>query len=133
MVLLAVLLILYNAKDSLGKRNSLVSDELYNIVMENKSKLNDIVDCNRDYQFDYFGFKTLEKAYLFKINGKIIERIQYMFLRVSLGLHLNDLKSAIESSPASTLKVSAPAPPVSSSLSAPPVSVSSPSPPNNTS
>ena len=89
--------ILYNAKDANGESNPLVSHELYNIVMENKTKLNDVIDCERDYNFDYFGFKTLEKAYLFKINGKIIERIQYMFLRVSLGLHLDDIRSAIES------------------------------------
>ena len=89
--------ILYNAKDANGESNPLVSHELYNVVMANKTKLNDVVDCERDYNFDYFGFKTLEKAYLFKTNGKIIERIQYMFLRVSLGLHLDDIRSAIES------------------------------------
>ena len=89
--------ILYNALDANGVSNPLVSDELYNVVMANKTKLNDVVDCERDYNFDYFGFKTLEKAYLFKTNGKIIERIQYMFLRVSLGLHGDDIRSAIES------------------------------------
>ena len=89
--------ILYNATDTNGVSNPLVSHELYNVVRANKTKLNDVVDCERDYNFDYFGFKTLEKAYLFKTNGKIIERIQYMFLRVSLGLHGDDIRSAIES------------------------------------
>jgi ribonucleoside-diphosphate reductase alpha chain len=75
----------------------LVSSSLYKVVMENKEKLNNIIDNNRDYDFDYFGFKTLEKAYLLKVNGKILERIQYLFLRVSLGLHGEDIKSVIKS------------------------------------
>ena len=75
----------------------LVSEELYNVVMQNKEKLNTIIDNNRDYDFDYFGFKTLEKAYLLKINDKIVERIQYLFMRVSIGLHGFDIKSAIAS------------------------------------
>ena len=89
--------ILYNNKDVHGQHMPLVSHDLYNLVMENKTKLNDVIDYKRDYNFDYFGFKTLEKAYLFKIRGKVIERIQHLLLRVSLGLHLDDLKSALES------------------------------------
>jgi len=88
---------LYNATDTNGVSNPLVSHELYNIVIANKTKLNNVVDSERDYNFDYFGFKTLEKAYLFKTNGKVVERIQYMFLRVSIGLHGSDIRSAIES------------------------------------
>lgn len=75
----------------------MISDKLYEVVMNNKEKLNDIIDNNRDYDFDYFGFKTLERAYLLKINDKIVERIQYLFMRVSLGLHDDDIKSAIAS------------------------------------
>ena len=89
--------ILYNNKDVHGVHMPLVSHDLYNVVMENKTKLNDVIDYKRDYNFDYFGYKTLEKAYLFKIRGKIIERIQHLLLRVSIGLHTNDIKSAIES------------------------------------
>jgi len=89
--------ILYNNKDIHNEHMPLVSHDLYKLVMENKTKLNDVINYRRDYNFDYFGFKTLEKAYLFKIKGKVIERIQHLLLRVSLGLHLDDLKSAIES------------------------------------
>ena len=89
--------VLYHNKDIHGKHTPLVSKELYDLVIENKTKLNDIIDFERDYNFDYFAFKTLEKAYLFKMNGKTVERIQHLLLRVSLGLHLDDIKSAIES------------------------------------
>ena len=84
--------ILYNNKES-----KLISDDVYEIVMKNKDKLNAIINYEKDYLFDYFGFKTLEKAYLMKINNKIIERIQHLFMRVSLGIHKEDLKSAIQS------------------------------------
>ena len=87
---------LYNHKDSSGKKVSLVSDELYNIVMENKDAINNEICDERDYNFDFFSFKTLEKAYLFKINGVIVERIQYMFMRVAIGLHGNNLERVFE-------------------------------------
>ena len=89
--------ILKNNIDKNGNKAPLINDELYNIVMENKQKLNDIINYENDYLFDYFGFKTLEKSYLFKVNGKIVERIQHLFMRVSLGLHKNNLKAAIQS------------------------------------
>jgi ribonucleoside-diphosphate reductase alpha subunit len=83
--------------DKNDKHSPIVSKELYDVVMENKEKLNAVIDYQRDYNFDYFSFKTLEKSYLKKINGKVIERIQHLIMRVSLGLHLNDLKSALRS------------------------------------
>lgn len=89
--------ILFNNKDKKGNPNPLVSKELYEIVMKNKDKLNSVIDYNRDFEFDYFGFKTLERSYLLKVNGKTIERPSHLFMRVSLGLHDYDLKSAIES------------------------------------
>jgi ribonucleoside-diphosphate reductase alpha chain len=89
--------ILKNNTDLEGNSVPLISNELYNIVMNNKSKLNDIINYDNDYLFDYFGFKTLEKGYLLKINGKIIERIQHLFMRVSLGIHGDDLKVVIKS------------------------------------
>lgn len=76
---------------------SLISEKCYNIVMKNKEKINDIIVHSRDYDFDYFGYKTLEKSYLLKINDKTIERIQYMFMRVSIGLHDDDIKNVIKS------------------------------------
>jgi ribonucleoside-diphosphate reductase alpha chain len=96
--------ILKNNVDDNGKNAPLISDELYNIVMDNKSKLNDIINYENDYLFDYFGFKTLEKGYLLKIKDKNIERIQHLFMRVSLGIHGNDLKSAIKSYELMSLK-----------------------------
>jgi hypothetical protein len=80
-----------------GRKNKLISDEVYEIVMKNKEKLNAILDYDRDGLFDYFGFKTLEKSYLMKVDGKTVERIQHMFMRVSLGIHKDDLRSAINS------------------------------------
>jgi len=75
----------------------LIADDVYEIVMKNKDKLNAIINYEKDYLFDYFGFKTLEKSYLMRINGKIIERIQHLYMRVSIGIHKSDLKSAIQS------------------------------------
>tara|TARA_B100000902_G_scaffold106212_1_gene108106 strand:- start:8015 stop:10567 length:2553 start_codon:yes stop_codon:yes gene_type:complete len=88
--------ILYESTNKLGKRVQLVTKELYNTVMKHKVKLNQIIDYSRDYDIDYFGFKTLEKSYLLKVNGEIVERPQHMFLRVSLGIHGSDIKSAIQ-------------------------------------
>tara|TARA_Y100000389_G_scaffold113691_3_gene110843 strand:- start:6534 stop:10454 length:3921 start_codon:yes stop_codon:yes gene_type:complete len=69
----------------------LLSDEFINVVNENKDCFDNLVDHNRDYLIDYFGFKTLERAYLMHINKKIIERPQYMWMRVAVSLHLDDL------------------------------------------
>lgn len=87
--------ILYNNKDIHGNKNPLVSPEIFKIVMDNKNKLNDIINYDNDYSFDYFGFKTLERAYLLKVNNRIIERPQQMLMRVSLGIHLDDFKDAL--------------------------------------
>ena len=87
---------LYENKDKNGKSAPLVSDEVYKIVVDNAPKLNNVVKYNRDYNFDYFGFKTLERAYLMKINGKIQERPQHMILRVSIGIHKKGIKEVIK-------------------------------------
>ena len=60
--------------------------------MANAEKLDSTIIYNRDFNYDYFGFKTLERSYLLKINGKISERPQHMLMRVSVGIHLNDIK-----------------------------------------
>lgn len=88
--------ILYTNKDIHGVLNPLISDELYDIVMKNKEKINNYIDYTRDFLFDYFGFKTLERAYLIKINDKIIERPQHMIMRVAIGIHGKDLKDALQ-------------------------------------
>jgi len=88
--------ILYNNKDVLGNKSSLISEKIYKMVMDNKEKLNNVIKYERDFSFDYFGFKTLEKSYLMKVNKKIVERPQHMLMRVSLGIHQDDFKEAIE-------------------------------------
>ena len=89
--------ILYYNKDSNGVRNPLISNELIEIVRINYQKIEEQIDYTRDYLFDYFGFKTLQKSYLIQSNGRPVERIQHMFMRVSIGLHINDGVSAFNS------------------------------------
>ncbi|RKR14624.1 ribonucleoside-diphosphate reductase alpha chain [Maribacter vaceletii] len=79
-----------------GKEAPLLSDEVFNVISENAEKLDSTIIYNRDFGYDYFGFKTLERSYLLKINGQIAERPQHMLMRVSIGIHLNDLDAAIE-------------------------------------
>jgi len=79
-----------------GKKAPLLSDEVFKVVSENADKLDSTIIYNRDFGYDYFGFKTLERSYLLKLNGKIAERPQHMLMRVSIGIHLNDLESAME-------------------------------------
>lgn len=79
-----------------GKKAPLLSDEVYNVIMENADRLDSTIIYNRDFGYDYFGFKTLERSYLLKLNGKIAERPQHMLMRVSVGIHLNDLDAALE-------------------------------------
>lgn len=87
---------LYNNMDEQGNHSPLISTEIYEIIKKNRKTLNFVIDYNRDYLFDYFGFKTLERSYLMKINKEIVERPQHLWLRVSLGLHKNDIEKAIE-------------------------------------
>lgn len=78
---------LHSFKDVHGKEKSLVSEELWQFVSKYREKLDEMIVYDRDYLIDYFGFKTLEKAYLMRIGNKILERIQHMWMRVSIGLH----------------------------------------------
>jgi len=87
---------LYNNMDNHNNPVPLVSEELYNVVNKNKEKLNTCIDYQRDYLFDYFGFKTLERAYLLRVDKKIIERPQHMWMRVAIGIHGNDIKDVIQ-------------------------------------
>ncbi|THD69443.1 ribonucleoside-diphosphate reductase subunit alpha [Robertkochia marina] len=79
-----------------GKKAPMISDEVYRVIMEHAEKLDSTIIYNRDFGYDYFGFKTLERSYLLKINGKIAERPQHMLMRVAVGIHLNDLDSVVE-------------------------------------
>ena len=78
-----------------GKRMSLIADEVWEVIKKNADILDSNIIYDRDFGFDYFGFKTLEKSYLLKINGKIVERPQHLFMRVSVGIHKNDIESAL--------------------------------------
>jgi ribonucleoside-diphosphate reductase alpha subunit len=88
--------ILYSNTDINGNHSPLISDDLYKIVTQHKEKLNSYIDYNRDYSFDYFGFKTLERAYLTRVKNKIVERPQQMLMRVALGIHGFDIKDALQ-------------------------------------
>ncbi|HIB47136.1 MAG TPA: ribonucleoside-diphosphate reductase subunit alpha [Flavobacteriaceae bacterium] len=79
-----------------GKKAPLLSDEVYKVIMDNADELDSTIIYNRDFGYDYFGFKTLERSYLLKLNGQIVERPQHMLMRVSVGIHLNDLAAAKE-------------------------------------
>ncbi len=79
-----------------GKEAPLLSEEVYKVVQENKELLDSTIIYNRDFNYDYFGFKTLERSYLLKLNGNIAERPQHMLMRVSIGIHVNDIDAAIE-------------------------------------
>jgi ribonucleotide reductase alpha subunit len=74
----------------------LIAPQLYDFVMEHKQKLNSYIDYSRDFLYDYFGFKTLERSYLIRLNGKCVERIQHMMMRVAIGLHCGDLRLCLE-------------------------------------
>ena len=78
-----------------GKKTPLIADDVWQVIEENAELLDSTIIYDRDFAFDYFGFKTLEKSYLLKIDGKIVERPQHMFMRVALGIHKNDIDSII--------------------------------------
>ncbi|WP_405247553.1 ribonucleoside-diphosphate reductase subunit alpha [Cellulophaga sp. Asnod2-G02] len=79
-----------------GKKSPLLSDEVFKVISENAAFLDSTIIYNRDFGYDYFGFKTLERSYLLKINGQIAERPQHMLMRVSVGIHLDDLDAVVE-------------------------------------
>jgi len=87
---------LYDFKDVNNKSSPLVSYEYIKIVNKYSNILNNIIDYQCDYLIDYFGFKTLERAYLIKLNGRTAERPQHMWMRVAIGIHMNDLDAVKE-------------------------------------
>jgi ribonucleoside-diphosphate reductase alpha chain len=88
--------LLYNYKNNLGEHIPLITEKLWNVVMKNKEIYDSMIDIKRDYLFDYFGFKTLERAYLMKIDGVIVEIPQHMWLRVSIAIHYDDFEKVKE-------------------------------------
>ena len=87
---------LYYYKDKHGKQSPIVSEELLNVAKQYEERINENIDYNRDYLIEYFGFKTLERAYLLKLNGVSIERPQHMWMRVSIGIHGENIENVLE-------------------------------------
>jgi ribonucleoside-diphosphate reductase alpha chain len=88
---------LYNYVDNkTGKKLPLIAEDVMQIIEEHADLLDSTIIYDRDFAFDYFGFKTLEKSYLLKNNGKIVERPQHMYMRVAVGIHKHDIENAIK-------------------------------------
>ena len=79
-----------------GQNAALLSKEVYDIIKNNAVELDEAIIYDRDFGYDYFGFKTLEKSYLLKLDGQIAERPQHMLMRVAVGIHGTDIAAAIE-------------------------------------
>jgi ribonucleoside-diphosphate reductase alpha chain len=79
-----------------GKKAPLLSDEVYKIIKDNADFFDSTIIYSRDFNYDYFGFKTLERSYLLKLNGEIAERPQHMLMRVAIGIHMEDMEAAVE-------------------------------------
>lgn len=88
-----------------GAKAPLISDEAAEFVSKNAEKLDAAVIYDRDFSYDYFGFKTLERSYLLRIDGKVVERPQHMLMRVSVGIHLGDMEAILETYDALSSKV----------------------------
>ena len=87
---------LYNFKDIHNTHIPIIDVKIWNIIQKNKDFFDSLINYDRDYEIDYFGFKTLERAYLMRINKIVIERPQHMWLRVAIGIHFDDLDSVKE-------------------------------------
>jgi ribonucleoside-diphosphate reductase alpha chain len=79
-----------------GKNASLIAEDVYQTIQENAETLDSNIIYDRDFRYDFFGFKTLERSYLLKLKGQIVERPQHMLMRVSVGIHKNDIESALK-------------------------------------
>lgn len=79
-----------------GRPSSMISEETFNTVMKHRELLDSAIIYERDFHYNFFGFKTLERSYLLRINGKVAERPQHMLMRVAVGIHGEDIESAIE-------------------------------------
>lgn len=79
-----------------GDNAALIAPDVYGIVKKHAARLDEIIDYSRDFNYDFFGFKTLERSYLIKLDDKVVERPQHMLMRVAIGIHKEDLDAAIE-------------------------------------
>jgi len=87
---------LYSNVDTNNNPAPILADDIISIVRKHKDILNNSIDYSRDYLFDYFGFKTLEKSYLMRINGKVVERPQHLYMRVAIQVHKDDIESIVK-------------------------------------
>lgn len=88
---------LYHYTDeATGKKLPLIADDVMKVIEDHADLLDSTIIYDRDYAFDYFGFKTLEKSYLLRVNGKVAERPQHMYMRVAVGIHKHDIDSVIK-------------------------------------
>ncbi|WP_020527944.1 ribonucleoside-diphosphate reductase subunit alpha [Flexithrix dorotheae] len=78
-----------------GENASMIAKDVYEVIRKNAAKLDEAIIYSRDFNFDYFGFKTLERSYLLKADGKTVERPQHMLMRVAIGIHIDDIDAAI--------------------------------------
>ncbi|KAL6546583.1 ribonucleotide-diphosphate reductase subunit rnr1 [Orobanche minor] len=79
-----------------GLKAPLIANDVYEIIMKNSDRLESEIKYDRDFEYDFFGFKTLERSYLLKVQGKVVERPQHMLMRVSVGIHKDDIDSVIK-------------------------------------
>jgi ribonucleoside-diphosphate reductase alpha subunit len=79
-----------------GQNAPLLSARAWKVIQDNAAELDNAIQYDRDFSYGYFGYKTLEKSYLMKLNGKIVERPQHMLMRVAIGIHMNDIDAALE-------------------------------------
>jgi ribonucleoside-diphosphate reductase alpha chain len=97
-----VMELLWGNTDKNGKHSPIIADDIIEIIRQHKNTLNFAIDYSRDYNFDYFGFKTLEKSYLMKIfdktqgKMKVVERPQHLYMRVALGIHKEDIENVLK-------------------------------------
>jgi ribonucleotide reductase alpha subunit len=87
--------VLYNSTIN-GKSHRIISNEFYNFVVRNKSVIDSYIDYSRDFNFDYFGFATLERSYLLRSNGKIVERPQDLYMRVAIQIHMGNMEKILK-------------------------------------
>jgi len=88
--------LLYEYHDEQGRPARLLSDEVWGFIQQHSKELDAAIVDARDYDYDYFGLKTLERSYLLRLNRRIAERPQYMLMRVACGMHIGDVVAAIE-------------------------------------
>merc|ERR1711920_626632 len=88
--------LLHDYRDRQGRAASLIAEEVWSFIQENAAELDDAMAYERDFDYDYFGFKTLERSYLLRVHDKIVERPQHMLMRCACGIHCGDIGAAIQ-------------------------------------